>query len=243
MSVTERWTTAGPIRTTLPMDVIEQEETRSAASVGEPAPLGLFGLASGTFTLCAVLAGWFPASTAIFASTVVFVFGGISQFIAGMWSYRKGDTFAATAFGSFGAFNTAYALYLWLHQAGLIVGPAAGLRVIGVFVACFALIATFLMVAALWKNMALVAVFFFLALTYALIAASYLANGATGVMTAGGWAGVIASLLAFYAAGAMVIDSASQRPVAPLGGQMFAEARDVRGPEAPAPPRRTGDAG
>lgn len=217
----ERWTPAGPIRSQMPMEVIEQEEGRAAASVGDSTALGLFGFASATFTLSAVNAGWFPAATAVFAIPLVLIFGGIAQFIAGMWSYRKGDTFAATAFGSFGAFNTTYALYVLLHQGGLIAGPAAGIGVIGVFIACFSLIAFVLMIAALHLNKALVGVLFFLALTYGLLGAGEIAGAAPNLLAYGGWAGIISSVFAFYTAAAMVINSINQRVVVPLGSPMM----------------------
>ena len=35
-------------------------------------------------------------------------YGGIGQFAAGMWEFRKGNTFGATAFASFGAFWISY---------------------------------------------------------------------------------------------------------------------------------------
>ena len=217
----EKWTPAGPIRSQTSIEVIEQEEARAAASVGESAPLGLFGFASATFTLSAVNAGWFSHATALYAIPLVLVFGGIAQFIAGMWSYRKGDTFAATAFGSFGSFNTAYAVYILLAQGGLITGPAASLGVVGVFIACFSLIAFFLMVAALRLNMALVGVLFFLSLTYGLLGAGDIAGAAPNLISFGGWAGIISSVLAFYTAGAMVINSVYERAVLPLGAPMM----------------------
>ena len=222
-STVERWTSAGPIRSQLPLEEIEHTEAHAAASVGEPAPLGLFGFASATFTLSAVMAGWFPKDTAIFAIPLVLVFGGIAQFIAGMWSYRKGDTFSATAFGSFGGFNAAYGLYALFTQSGLMPGLAAGAGVVGVFVACFSLISIFLMIAAMWKNMALVGVLFFLALTYGLIGAGEIAGVAPNLLAYGGWAGIISSVLAFYTAGAMVINSVSQRQALPLGKPMMAQ--------------------
>lgn len=213
----ERWTPAGPIKSNMPMETIEQDEAHTKATAGEPAPLGLFGFATATFTAGAVLAGWFPATTILYASAVLFIFGGLAQFIAGMWSYRKGDTLAATAFGTFGAFNTTYALYLWLHHAGIIAGPGAGLGVVGIFIAGFGLIAGLLMVAAMWRNMALVAVLFFLSLAYCLIGASDIAAGAPNLLSYGGWAAIISSVIAFYTAGAMVINSEARRMLLPLG--------------------------
>ncbi len=203
----ERWTPAGPIRSQAPLEIIEQEETHAAASVGDPAPLGLFAVATGPFTLGPILAGWFPLSTLLFASAVTFVFAGLGQFLAGMWAYRKGDTFAATAFGSFGGFNASYVLYPWLRQAGLIAGPGAGAGVVGVSIACFSFIALALTIAALRQNLALVAVLGLLALGYGLLAAGAIAAGAPALRAAGGWALIGSAVVAFYAGAALVINS------------------------------------
>jgi len=219
----ERWTAAGPIRSQLPWDEIQREEGLAAASAGEPAALGLWGFATATFTISSVLAGWFPATTLPYALPGALIFGGIVQFIAGMWSYRKGDTFNATAFGSFGAFNTAYALLLLFQRGGLIAGTG-GQGVTGIMIACFSLIAFVLMVAALWKNAVLVAVLFFLALTYGLVAAGDIATGAHNLLSYGGWAGLISSVLAFYAGAALVINCVGQRVVLPLGGPILESA-------------------
>ncbi|HWE61637.1 MAG TPA: acetate uptake transporter [Chloroflexota bacterium] len=216
----ERWTPAGPIRSTLPPEAIAQEEARAAASVGEAAPLGLFGFAAATFTLSAVNAGWFSAATALYAIVPLIVFGGLVQFVAGMWEFRKGDLFAATAFGSFGGFNAAYGLTILLKQAGLIVGPGAGMGVLGVFVISFGLIAGMLAIAALWKNMALVGVLFFLMITFVLLGIGMIASGSTMMTHIGGYAGLVSSVLAFYTGGAIVINSTSTRPIFPLGAPM-----------------------
>ena len=40
--------------------------------------------------------GWYSATSALYAMVPLVVFGGLVQFLAGMWAYRKGDTFAAT---------------------------------------------------------------------------------------------------------------------------------------------------
>lgn len=216
-TVAERWTPAGPIRGPLASDIIAQEAERSASTVGEPAPLGLFGFAAATFTLSAINAGWFNAATALYAMVPLIIFGGVVQFLAGMWAYRKGDTFAATAFGSFGGFNATYGVYSLLKQAGLIVGPGAGAGVVGVFLICLGLIAGMLALAACWKNMALVGVLGCLMVAYVLLGIGMIASGSALMMHVGGWAGLVASVLAFYTGGAIVVNSISARSILPLG--------------------------
>ncbi|HZS86577.1 MAG TPA: acetate uptake transporter [Chloroflexota bacterium] len=214
---TERWTAAGPIRSALPLEEIEREEAHAAASVGEPASLGLFAFATGTFTLGSVFSGWFPTSTLLYAVPVMLIFGGFVQFLAGMWSYRKGDTLTATFFCAFGGFNATYALLLLFEHAGLVAGPSAGMGITGIVFASFALIAFVLMVAAVSRNIVLVGVLFCLAVSCGLYGGGEIAKGSATVMKAGGWAGLVCAVLAYYAAAAMAINSAHGRLVLPLG--------------------------
>jgi succinate-acetate transporter protein len=213
----ERWTPAGPIRSILPPEALAQEEARAAASVADSASLGLFGFAAATFTLSAVHAGWFPTPGALVAALPLIIFGGIMQFLAGMWAFRKGDSFAATTFGSIGALYVTYGFYLVLKQAGLITGAGAIGGVMGVFLICLGLITALLMVAALWKNMALVGTLFFITIAYVLLGIGMIASGSALMMHVGGWAGLVASIFAFYAGGAMVVNSLAMRQILPLG--------------------------
>jgi succinate-acetate transporter protein len=214
----EHWTKAGPIVSATPDDQLAQLELRAAATVGESAPLGLLGFATATFTVGTILAGWYPQKTVLLTIPILLIFGGIVQFIAAMWSYRKGDTFGATAFGSFGAFNTTFALFLILQQ-GMLHSATTGIANLGIWIGAFSFIALFLSIAALGRNLALVGVLFFLFLTYGFIATGYLTGqAATGgwLMHLGGWAGIISSVLAFYTAAVMVINSNFGRNVFPL---------------------------
>lgn len=230
MATDELWTRAGPIKSQqLPMDVIEQEEERAASTVGEAAPLGLVAFATGTFTVSTVLARWFPLTTVLYATTALFIFAGIAQFIAAMWSYRKGDTLAATAFGSFGGFNVTYALFLWLHQAGLIVGPGYGFGVVSIWFFCWSLIAAGLMVGALYRNLALTLILGWLGLAYGLDGLAFLVGRSPEIFDFGGWAGIASSLIAFYMAFAIVINSEAGHIVLPLGKPLLQPTRPAVG--------------
>jgi succinate-acetate transporter protein len=227
----ERWTPAGPIKTAVPEGELEHTEAVTKASAAEAAPWGLVSFATGTFTVSAILARWFPPTDILFATVAVFIVGGIAQFIAAMWSFRKGDTLAATAFGSFGAFNMMFSLQYWLSQTHLIVGTTQGYADFGIAIACFSLIAGGLMVAAMWRNLALVAVLGWLSLAYGLEAAGVIAGFAPNLLDFGGWAGIASSLLAFYTAIVMVVNSEARRQVLPLGKPIFRQAT----PPAPTP--------
>ena len=45
-------------------------------------------------------------------------YGGLAQFVAGMWEYKANNTFGATAFGSYGAFWMSFAIYALAIKSG-----------------------------------------------------------------------------------------------------------------------------
>lgn len=103
----------------------------------------------------------------------------------------------------------------------MLTGSGAGRGVMGIVFASFALIAAPLMVAALWRSMALVGVLFFLALMYGLVGAGDIAVGPPALIHAGGWAGILAAVSAVYTAGSLVINSVSRRGILPLGAPLL----------------------
>src|SRR5918911_4922409 len=83
--------------------------------IAAPSVLGLFGFAGATFIVAAHLAGWYgnPTSELILAPFAAF-FGGLAQFLAGMWAYRARDGLATAMHGMWGSFWLAYGLLHFL---------------------------------------------------------------------------------------------------------------------------------
>src|SRR3989440_1072383 len=91
--------------TALPMNESTKDTT------GNPAPLGLLGFGMTTVLLNFHNAGFYELNTMILAMGICY--GGLAQIIAGMMEWKKGNTFATTAFISYGFF--------WLSLVALIV--------------------------------------------------------------------------------------------------------------------------
>src|SRR5437016_14497952 len=82
--------------------------------VADPGPLGLAAFALTTFVLSAHnanLFGFGDHSNAVVIGLAIF-YGGLAQFMAGMWAFRNRNTFAATAFCTSRRFWLALATYL-----------------------------------------------------------------------------------------------------------------------------------
>lgn len=215
----EYWTRSGTVVGPLPRAETEAVVEREQAAVADPLPLGLAGFASATFTISAVFAGWFATSDVVLAIPVALVFGGIGQFLAGMWAFRRGNLLAATAFGAFGAFNASWALLEWLTLTKVLPSSAGGGNpgyVTGIFILTFALISLYLAVAALGDNLTVSVILFILALTYLCDGIGVMIGGQNVLMYIGGYAGLVTSVIAFYLSGAIVINSAFKREVLPV---------------------------
>src|SRR5579859_715251 len=90
-----------------------------AAAIANPAPLGLSAFALTTFVLSAINSGIAPAGATNIIVGLALFYGGISQMLAGMWEFKAGNTFGATAFTSYGGF--------WL-ALGIVFVPGSGDR-------------------------------------------------------------------------------------------------------------------
>src|SRR5204863_709417 len=113
-------------------------------SIADPGPLGLAGFALTTFALSGHNAGFIP--NLIWVGLALF-YGGLAQFCAGMWEFRRGNTFAATAFSTYGAFWLSLGTYLVLDLTGK-VKAADVLPSLGWFLLAFAIFNTYML---LWS--------------------------------------------------------------------------------------------
>lgn len=191
----------------------EAPTTTTPAAVADPAPLGLAGFALTTLILSFGNANIITESGAIvFVLGAAAFYGGLAQLLAGMWEFKRGNTFGATAFSSFGAFWLSY-WYIVNHFPASDVHQALGL-----FNLAWALFTAYMTVAALKTNLAVLAVFVFLTLTFLFLGLGALQNGTPPPDTLtriGGGLGIATAVLAFYASAATVINVTHKRDVLP----------------------------
>jgi uncharacterized protein len=95
------------------LDTATTTQAATKTSVANPGPLGLSAFALTTFVLSMANANFLGDKLTAFAVLpVALTFGGTAQLLAGMWEFRTGNTFGATAFTSYGAFWIGIGLYL-----------------------------------------------------------------------------------------------------------------------------------
>lgn len=214
----QSWTKAGPVAVSLPAEETQRLQESQEVTAAEPGALGLFGFAAGTIAIGYVLSGFTAESAQIGAAPALLVFAGIAQFLAGMWAFRKGNTFGATAFSSYGANNVVVAVFLLLRGGGLIQRGAGTDVTLAIELFSFAYISLVLGAAALRLNPVFVAILWTLVPGFTLSGLGLIGEPAVIGHIGGYWL-IASAVCAFYGASALVINSTYQRTVLPLFGK------------------------
>lgn len=183
-------------------------------NTANPAPLGLLGFGMTTVLLNLHNAGFFPLDTMILAMGIFY--GGAAQIFAGWMEWRKGNTFATTAFLSYGLF--------WLTLVALVLMPKADLGVAGpdkatamaAYLTMWGLFTAVMFLGTFRLSRALQVVFGSLTLLFFLLAAGdFTGNHAITVIA--GYEGIFCGFTAIYTGLAQVLNEVNGRQVLPLG--------------------------
>ena len=182
--------------------------------IADPGPLGLAGFALTTFVLSvfnAKLVG--NAKLEAVVLPIALFYGGIAQFFAGMWEFRKNNTFGALAFTSYGAFWMSLAAYDKFVVPDL---PAADAHTAsGIFLGAWTIFTLYMWVASLRTNAAVAAVFTVLLVTFTLLTFGAF-NPDTSLTEVGGYFGIATAVLAWYASFAGVANSTWGKTLLPI---------------------------
>jgi hypothetical protein len=199
------------------MAVVVEERVTTAAKAADPAPLGLAGFALTTFLLSGHNANFIP--DVIWLGPALF-YGGLAQLLAGMWEFKNGNVFGATAFSTYGAF--------WLSLAGFIVlisttKLGTGLDVgssLAWFIFAFAVFNSYMLLWSLRVNFAVFTVFLLLEITEILLVIGFFreAHGhGDHFVHLGGWLGIATAAAAWYTSAAAVARDMPDGGVLPVG--------------------------
>ncbi len=188
-------------------------------AIANPAALGLAAFALTTFLLSVHVAmGVGREPLLVFFGFAVF-YGGLAQFAAGMWEFRTGNTFGATAFSTYGAFWMGVATTVFLVLWGKLA-PADVTVTLGWILVAFGIFNTYmLLISARTQSMAVFLVFLTLEITEIVMAWGNFNGDAagSGVLAIGGWLGIITAIVAWYASAAIVANAGRAVPMFPVG--------------------------
>jgi hypothetical protein len=180
---------------------------------GNPAPLGLLGFGMTTVLLNLHNAGLYELNSMILAMGICY--GGVAQIIAGIMEWRKGNTFATTAFVSYGLF--------WFSLVVLIVLPkigwanAADNTAMAAYLAMWGLFTAVMFIGTLRLHFAGQVVFGSLTILFFLLAIGDVTAASPGFKHFTGYEGIFCGFSAIYAGLAQVLNELFGKVVLPLG--------------------------
>jgi succinate-acetate transporter protein len=148
-----------------------------------------------TFILSLINAGILSEAHIGIVIGLAVAYGGIAQFVAGMWEFRSGNTFGATAFTSYGAFWISFAALL--IGVGINPGNAPDNMALGYYLLGWGIFTALMTLASLRTNAATALVFVLLAATFIVLAIGKFQN-ATGITNLGGYLGLATAAAAAY---------------------------------------------
>ena len=195
----------------------------------DPGPLGLAAFAGTTFVLSLINAGLVGKGSLVgggllpLVAGLALAYGGIAQFVAGLWEFRTGNTFGAVAFCSYGAFWISFFMIVQFGVPGIVAARASTevFSGLSLWLYMWGIFTAYMFVAALRTTAAVALVFLLLAITFFVLGIGNAALTNTlhvtnGTIKLGGWIGLATAIAAWYASFAAVVNSTWGRAVVPV---------------------------
>jgi succinate-acetate transporter protein len=190
-------------------------EERAAASwsVADPGPLGLAAFALTTFVLSMFNSGLVSEGGEPIVFGLAFAYGGVAQMLAGMWEFRTGNTFGATAFTSYGAFWLSFFVFVTFFAEKVPKADAG--HAVGLYLIAWGIFTAYMFIASLRTTGAIALVFLLLTPTFILLGIGD-AGGNESITKLGGYLGLATAAAAWYASFAVVTNSTFGRTLLPV---------------------------
>jgi succinate-acetate transporter protein len=198
-------------------DVPRQSAAPVAAEpnpLADPGPWAVTAFATTSFILGLYNTHLLGSGSLPIVFPFAFFYGGLIQIIVGVLEVGRRNLFGAVVFGTYGPFWVIYgAIEIWFAKLATPASVGSG---VSAFLAMFAVVTFFFIIASLRTDMVLVAIFVLI-----FIGLSFLAiNAETGVVfwqKAGGWVTLAFAVIAWYHAAGDMINFTFKRAVVPLG--------------------------
>ena len=192
---------------------MNESVTQIKDTTGNPAPLGLLGFRMTTVLLNLHNAGFYELNSMILAMGICY--GGAAQIVAGIMEWKKGNTFATTAFLSYGLFWFSLVTLIILAKLGW--ASASNDTAMAAYLAMWGLFTAVMFIATLRINRALQVVFATLTILFFLLAIGDYTNASAAFKHFTGYEGIFCGFSAVYAGLAQVLNEIFGITVLPLG--------------------------
>jgi uncharacterized protein len=198
--------------------VAEEEQGKGfVLPLADPAPLGLGAFALTTFAFSIANAGLVPEDAIRFYIPLALFYGGLAQFVAGLFEFRNKNIFGSTGFVSYGAFWIALGVVELFARQFELGAPGVRLAALGWFFVCWAIFTAIMWLGSWGLHAALGVTFTLLLATFILLAIAVFGGPNPATLHIAGYVGIVTAIAAWYVVAADVINSVYGRTILPLG--------------------------
>lgn len=190
--------------------------TETKIIMSDPTALGVFGLSMVTFVAASQKMGW--TSGSVYLIPWALFLGSIAQVWASSIDFKKNNYFGAIVLGAYGLFWIAVAMH-WAISLGWLgaIGDKADPRQLGVACVGYFIFSLFIMVAAFEANKVFAAILVMINVLLPSLALTIFSINAPFFSVVAAYSELAISLLGFYCAGAVFLNSYFGRTLLPLG--------------------------
>lgn len=183
--------------------------------------------------LSAINVGWVGEINLPIVLGLAAAYGGTAQLLAGMWAFKRGNTFAATAFTSYGAFWLSFWLIVQFFVPQVVASTTTAMAgaspavvheavvehlnvILGLYLFMWGIFTAYMLIASLAGAKAVQVVFFLLTITFFALAIGKW-NASESWTHIGGFLGILTAVAALYTSFADVANATFKRTVLPTG--------------------------
>ena len=188
------------------------EAQGASPKLANPAPLGLFAFGITTLLLNLVNSEAVESETISLVLGYGMFFGGLAQFCAGMWEFRTGNTFGATAFSSYGAFWMGLAFWHVLADGGILHASSEFKGGFAAYLAVWGMFTGLMFIPSLKLSRGIQSIFLTLTVLFFLLAAGQY-NETVHVVA--GYEGILCAFTAIYTAWALLTNEIYGKDILP----------------------------
>ncbi|KEP51785.1 GPR1/FUN34/yaaH family protein [Rhizoctonia solani 123E] len=167
--------------------------------IANPAPLGLLSFATTTWIISLFLVQARHIYVTDLALAMALAVGGLTQFLAGMWEFVTGNTFAATMFSMLGGFYLAIGAVYWPGSgiSAAYTGTSDGNDALGVFFTAFFIFSVIMTIGSLRSSVAITTLWASIFMTFLLVMIGTFREQEKVLKASGGF-GILTSAVAYY---------------------------------------------
>ena len=199
-----------------PQPAPQPTQTEAKILMSDPTALGVFGLAMVTFVAASQKMGW-TSGTSYIIPWALFL-GSAAQIWASTVVFKKNNYFGSIVLGVYGLFWAAVAMHWAISQGWFgAIDPKADPKQLAFACFGYAFFSFFIMIASFEVNKVFAAILVLINILLPSLGFSVLGINYGLFSALAAWSELLISLLGFYAAGALFLNSYFGRVLLPLG--------------------------